>query len=292
MKVLSQCISCFGNQISRLMIPEKEKRKLFMELFKFVVKYKGLFNDTPIELAKIIYKNKIVVDFFENEKGKEIAESFKWCEKIKKEESKGIDLIKAMLLSAKANVVDFGQPELNALKKTEITDKDIKELTKSSEELNKKYKQFLNEIKEAKKIAYLTDNAFEIGFDSAVIRKLIKLKKDVTMIVRHSSFINDLTLKDLDKYKIVEKCNLDKVKIKSIDMYDNAKSKDAIKEKNIIEELKKYDLVISKGQANYEILSEYEGKINIAYVLTVKCSMISNALKEDINNTIIKISKI
>lgn len=293
MKVLSSCIGCFGNQISLLMIPEEEKRKLFVELFRFVLKYKNLFNNTPIELAKVVYKNKIVVNYFKKEKEEEIKDSLEIYRRIKKEMKNkkinisGINLWSTLKISAKANIIDFARPP--NIKRDIIMKKDINELF----EKKAYHSKSLSVINESQNILYLTDNSFEIGFDLLTIEKLKSMGKNITIMVRYSDFINDITVADLKNHKINHKFEEMGVEIKTIDLYDTSKSKEAIKEKDLIDELLRYDLIISKGQANYETISEYEckckdSKTKVIYVMIPKCNVISKAIHEKIDSLVIK----
>lgn len=124
---------------------------------------------------------------------------------------------------------------------------------------------FKSAVASAEKILYLTDNAGEIVFDVPLIRALPYDK--VTVAVRGGPVINDATMDDavaagipniapvIDNGSdapatILEDCSADFRRA-----YDDA------------------DLIIAKGQGNYETLCD-EDK-NIYFLFKVKCSVVS-----------------
>ncbi len=57
----------------------------------------------------------------------------------------------------------------------------------------------------------------------------------------------------------------------------------------ISEAMKNTDLVLSKGQGNYELLSEYENRFRgrLAYLLMGKCGPVSNSLNVRRGSTVV-----
>ena len=263
MKAISNCLGCFGNQISKMMISEKEKRKLFLQLFNFTLKYKNLFEDSPVELARIIYKNKIVVEFFKKQKDKEIKWSLRKYKALKQHnEIKNLNLIQFLKLATSANVFDFAAPDQLNWKK------EIKKI---------KSKIKVDDIRG--RILYITDNAAEIGFDLLFLEKLKQnTKVEIDLMVRQNDFINDLSIADLKEYKINKLLKPLVNEVYGLDIYENAKGKSAIKLSELDKFIKNYDTIISKGQANYEILSEFEPNPKIIFALVAKCEVVARAI--------------
>ncbi len=262
MKVISKCLGCFGDQISKMMISEQAKRKLFLQLFNFALKYKKLFDDSPVELARIIYKNRIVIDFFKKQKEKEIKWSLKKYRELKNHRIINMNLIQLLKLATAANVFDFAAP-------------DKIDWEKEISRIKSKIK--VSDIKG--KVLYLTDNAAEIGFDLLFLERLKKDKNvNIDLMVRQSDFINDLTINDLKQYKIMKYLKTLVNHIYGLDIYENAKGKDAVKLSKLEGFIKDYDTIISKGQANYEILSEFKPDPRIIFALVAKCEVVANAI--------------
>ena len=128
----------------------------------------------------------------------------------------------------------------------------------------------LKDIKNAKTLLYLGDNCGEICLDKILLKEINKLNPNIKLLfgVRGKSVVNDSIAEDaysvgIDKYAdIVDNGDgslgtvLNRTSPSFNDVY------------------KKADVVIAKGQANYECLSE-ENK-NIYFLLMTKCDVIAN----------------
>ncbi len=184
----------------------------------------------------------------------------------------------AVKLAIAGNIIDSGA-------KTGLSEKDVLGVVSGvfSERIYGDIDAFTESVRKAKNILYLADNAGEIYFDRLLIEKLGH--PDVTLAVRGYPVINDATVEDakaagLDKLvkiinngsdipgTVIEKCSKEFQKI-----------------------FKEADLVISKGQGNFETLSEE--KKNIYFLLRIKCPVIaehaglpvgSNAIIRPVNN--------
>ena len=120
-------------------------------------------------------------------------------------------------------------------------------------------------IAQAESILYLADNAGEICFDRLLVEQLSKDK--VTLVVRGGPVINDATLADARAaglHEIVEVVD------------DGSDAPGTILGDCSADFCQRYecaDLVIAKGQGNFETLSE-EPK-NIFFLFRVKCPVIA-----------------
>lgn len=135
-------------------------------------------------------------------------------------------------------------------------------------------------LENALNILIIGDNTGETIFDKVMIESFPKVK--ITYAVRHEAIINDVTIKEavasgLDKISNIVStgCSapgtiLDECSEEFIDIYYNS------------------DIIISKGQGNYEALSEEKG--NIFFLLKAKCPMISNKLNVNLNDYVFKYS--
>ncbi len=125
-------------------------------------------------------------------------------------------------------------------------------------------------LEQSKRVLYILDNAGEIAFDMLLIEQLRKMGKAVIAVVKGGPILNDAVMADA---KIV---GLDKI-CKVIDTGNNFVG--IVREKSsplLNKALDSADLVIAKGQGNYETL---EGtRPNIFFILKAKCPVIAQHL--------------
>lgn len=174
-------------------------------------------------------------------------------------------LKRAARLATAGNAVDFGPKR----------DFDIeKELECGYEEefaINH-WQEFLSRLRKAKELLYFVDNSGEIIYDTLFVELLLKRPglKRLDLVVKDGPFLNDVTEGDLKDLKVSE---LDGVTVRTIDNGDGGSSPTLWSSK-VENWLNEYELVVSKGQANYEGLSEYK-KDNLFFFLTVKCDLVA-----------------
>ena len=122
------------------------------------------------------------------------------------------------------------------------------------------------------KVAYLTDNCGEIYFDELVLELLKEADAKVTLVVRGGNIVTDATMDD------VRRMGLDRKVDRVLTTGSNAIGI-CLKElpPGTMEAMKEADVIISKGMANYEALSD-EGFAPIAYLLRAKCEPVSRSI--------------
>jgi uncharacterized protein with ATP-grasp and redox domains len=126
------------------------------------------------------------------------------------------------------------------------------------------YKKSINNVEE---ILYLLDNAGEILFDRLLIETLVDYKKGVVAVVKGSPVINDATMEDADEIGLTKICNV----------IDNGS--DAVgtildwTSKEFRDVFQKSQLIISKGQGNFETLVGTKKKIY--FLFQSKCDVVS-----------------
>lgn len=145
-------------------------------------------------------------------------------------------------------------------------------LEKASEENvdEKELESLRKEIGTGKEMVYLLDNCGEIVIDKLFMRliKQMNPRIHITAMVRGGQVMNDATREDAAETKI------DKI----ADVIDSGSNIAGISLEDIKEEAKEIldnaDLIIAKGQGNFETLHQC-GK-NIYYVFMCKCAMFMN----------------
>lgn len=121
----------------------------------------------------------------------------------------------------------------------------------------------------ARDILYIGDNAGEIVFDGLVIELLGPAK--VTLAVRGAAIVNDATLEDARAAHLTDK----------VLVIDTGSDLAGVSLDECSKEFRRHfataDLIVAKGQANYETLDEEDAPIWFA--LKIKCSVIARALR-------------
>ncbi len=171
----------------------------------------------------------------------------------------------AVRLAIAGNMMDMGVH-------ISLTEADVRQTMKQAltapffGELDK----FRQAIAEAQSILYLADNAGEIAFDRLLVEQL--LSKHVTVAVRGAPVINDATLID------AQTVGLDQI----VEVIDNGSDAPGTILSDCSPEFRRRfaeaDLIISKGQGNFETLSGEAG--NIFFLFKVKCAVIAEHVKQ------------
>ncbi|HIP62796.1 MAG TPA: DUF89 family protein [Archaeoglobus profundus] len=129
----------------------------------------------------------------------------------------------------------------------------------------------LDEIKELCKgnVVYLTDNCGEIVIDTLFMREIKKICDRLTVVVRGKPILSDATYEDAIK------AGVDKI---ADEILTNGLGAIGIIEEELpsetLERLEDATIIIAKGMANYESLSESKFK-PVAYLLTAKCEPVA-----------------
>lgn len=264
MKTYLDCYPCFFSQTlktSRMITSDERKvREILTEISLFLPNIS--FDATPPEIGREVYR--IIAEMTGvNDPYKEIKEkctrqALSLYPKLKKRVHSSKDrLMSAVRVAIAGNVIDFGANADFDLKS------DVKTILSQDFAINH-YREFCEAIDKAKKILYLADNAGETVFDRLLIEEL---PKPVIYVVREKPVINDAVREDAIAARIDEKAEI---------MSSGTDAPGTILNLCSEEFLKVYrssDLVISKGQGNYEGLSEEDKPI--FFLLKAKCQVIA-----------------
>ncbi|MDD5659803.1 MAG: ARMT1-like domain-containing protein [Actinomycetota bacterium] len=141
------------------------------------------------------------------------------------------------------NIIDFGPKQTLGKKVILCT---IKNALHQNLDSNK-IKLLKENINKSEKILFIGDNAGEIVFDKIFIEKLPKRK--ITYVVRGGPTLNDSTMEDAE---MIGMTKIVKVITTGLDMPAAILP---LCSKEFLDKYNNSDLVISKGQGNYEALS-------------------------------------
>lgn len=184
-------------------------------------------------------------------------------------------LRQALQLAGACNAVDMG-PTRNWKRVEELFDQLIKPSVGEFD-----FDAFKKRLSVSEKLLYVGDNAGEIVGDKILISILRKEMEDIEIFfaVRGGPILNDVTLEDaktvgIEKWAHVITTGSDCPGVILEDC--SSKFKEAFYES---------DMVLAKGQGNYESLGEE--KRDIFFLLKVKCPIISRDLGSEVGKTIL-----
>lgn len=172
-------------------------------------------------------------------------------------------LLTALKYAMIGNFIDFG-----AMDKVDINE--LKKLIKNASEQiidSNEYDNFKEELKNAKQIVYIVDNAGEIVFDKIFIKLIKEMYQNliIDVIVRGKPVHNDATIIDAEEIGL---CNMVNVIENGTDIPGTQLNEI---NKNTLEVIDNADLIISKGQGNFETL--FGCNKNIYYIFLCKCDL-------------------
>jgi len=182
--------------------------------------------------------------------------------KIIKESKNPIDT--AVRLSLAGNVVDFG---------SQMEQFDVDDAINTSLSVTitlDDSRIFMEELKKAKNLLFVADNAGEIVFDKLLLQTIKDTYPEINikMVGREAPIINDVTV---DEMKAINMQNIGEI-------LSSGSAMPGLDISRCSEKCKKAfynaDIVISKGQGNFETLSEVDDS-RIYFLFIVKCSVIA-----------------
>jgi len=169
-------------------------------------------------------------------------------------------LLAAARLSIAANAIDMGVAAA-------LTEAEVRAALHGSPDapFHGDGRDFSKAVAEATDILYLADNAGEVAVDRLLIEELGPER--VTLAVRGAPVLNDATLADAHEVGMPD----------LVEVIDNGSDAPGTIltdcSPSFRERFKRADLVIAKGQGNFETLSGVEG--NLVFLFKVKCPLIS-----------------
>lgn len=270
MDISIQCIYCIAKKADTLfdqhMPKQKSKMEYMKEVFRIISETDN--NDTSPHLSARVMRH-LSSHFNMDEHYKKIKDDSNLFmlsleDEVVEQIHKSNDKLRSALQYAMVgNFIDFGAMDHVDLEKLKSIIRDA-----SHQEIdNSEYEKFVDNLKNAKHLTYITDNAGEIVFDKIFIKEIQKefpnLKIEV--IVRGKPVYNDVTFTDA---KDVGLCSI----VYTIDNGTDIPGTqlDKINEASKMS-INQADLIISKGQGNFETLCGCNK--NIYYIFLCKCDL-------------------
>ncbi|MFP3928221.1 MAG: damage-control phosphatase ARMT1 family protein [Desulfobacteraceae bacterium] len=277
MNTYLDCIPCFLKQAlfaARAATNDDKRIKEVLDRVARLTPSIPLGNPPP-ETARLVYgavrEVTGVEDPFKAHKEKSIQKALSLYDELKSLVKNSKDpLHTAVRVAIAGNVIDLG---VNQAFDLEAEMKDLLQRRLSA----RHYRCFTQNLEKARTVLYLGDNAGETVFDRILIEAL---GRDTVYAVREVPIINDATFEDAEKSGISEVARI---------VSSGCDAPGTILKRCSPEFLESYnnsDLIISKGQGNFESLSEEKGPV--FFLFKVKCPVIAGHIGVDIGEMILK----
>ncbi|MFA7677469.1 MAG: ARMT1-like domain-containing protein [Candidatus Omnitrophota bacterium] len=277
MKTSLDCIPCFFRQAletSKMIGAGRRKQKIILdELARILPKFP--LKISPPEIAReiniLISKVTGNKDPYKVIKEKSNRLALRIYPDLKNKVSHSSDrLLAAVELAIAGNIIDYG------VKNSLNVNEELKKILSKEKRVIKKerkaifnYAKFKQAIAKAKNILYLADNAGETVFDRILIEEIKNIddNKDIIYAVKAFPVINDALRQD------AVFCGIDKLATIVSSGSDAPGTVLSLCKKSFLKLYKKADMVISKGQGNFEALSG--ARRPIFFLFMAKCPVIA-----------------
>ncbi|MEA3492986.1 MAG: ARMT1-like domain-containing protein [Candidatus Margulisiibacteriota bacterium] len=288
MKTYLDCIPCFFRQAldaARMAgADETVQKKVLDELARLVP---GLaLEASPPEIGREIYALVAKIsgekDPFLKVKKKSNELALGFYPKLKKRVKGSSDpLLTAVELAIAGNIIDYGvKNSLDIEKETAKIFSEDEEIEKAESKSVFDYLSFGKAAKSNPSILYLADNAGEVVFDRVLIEELFRMGKKITYVVKESPVINDALRED------AVGCGIDKVATIISSGSDAPGTVLKYCSPEFIQIFNQAKMIISKGQGNFEALSEEKNPI--FFLFRAKCPVVARDIGGRLGDVILK----
>lgn len=264
MKTYLDCIPCFfkqGLRAARISgLNDKEQKKILDGIAKVIpnIPLEASPPEIAMDIYKVIKEVSGVEDPFKEVKNRYIDFALNLYPHLKNLVANSKDpLLSSIRIAIAGNIIDFGVGDDFNIEET------LKE-TMSDDFALLDYEEFKNSLLKAETVLYIGDNAGETIFDRVFIEEM---NKDVYYAVREEPIINDVTEEDAIHSGLGEVTKIISSGCSAPGTILSLCNKEFLKIFNDA------GLVISKGQGNYETLSEVEREVY--FLIKAKCPVIA-----------------
>ena len=143
--------------------------------------------------------------------------------------------------------------------------------------------KMLDALKQSESVIYFFDNCGEVQLDKILIDEIRKMGVRVVGVVRGEPILNDVAEADVERTGIGK--HLDRVLTTS--QFAIGVDLERIGP-DLTEEIKNAGLIIAKGMANFESLSDQDVGVPIVYILRSKCVPVAKALNVDVEKNVVR----
>jgi len=280
MKTYFDCVPCFIRQVLDSVRLTTNDEQIHEQVLREALNlaYKMDFRQSPPAMAqkihRLIRELTGVKDPYLELKNLFNQSALQMYPNLKKIIETSIDPLEtAVRLAIAGNIIDFGV--CSVVEQSQVEKTVAKSLTAPLDK--RAVKRFRRATFEAKDILYLGDNAGEIVFDRLLIEQLPYEK--ITFAVKGSPILNDATTEDAQIAGLTD----------LIEVIDNdSDAPGTILEscsEAFCQRFNEADLIIAKGQGNYETLSDIDKKV--FFMLRPKCLVLARHLGCEIGSLVL-----
>jgi len=189
----------------------------------------------------------------------------------------------AILVAVIGNIMDFGLD--NAIDDPNEFRKEFRKLIDQGigHDETGKVKEMLSE---ARSVIYLFDNCGESQLDKLLIREIRRNGTRVVGVVRGKPILNDVTMEDAKRIALDEEVDT---------IYTTSEFRIGVDigalDEGPKEEIASADLMIAKGMANFESLSDQDVPIPVVHILRSKCAPVAEALGVPVGINVVAVRK-
>lgn len=276
MKLNLNCITCNINQAIKVMELSTVDKNKKEEMMREVLKYLSSADYTKCNPEVMAGTWDIILKYIENDNPYEDIKKYYNMEVLKMTEAieslienSNNKFNTALKIAIAGNIIDFAAKhnfDFEMLKKNLMNIEEINLAIDDSRDLYER-------LKAAKSVMYLGDNCGEICLDKLFIKYIKNEFPNIKIYfgVRGKVIVNDVTYDDAQMVGMQEVADIiengdgslgtviDRVSVEFKEKFYNA------------------DVIIAKGQGNYESLNETD-KENVFHLFMAKCELISNPL--------------
>ena len=290
MKTYLDCIPCFYKQA--LVAARKsgagmaEQKEILDRVARIIPEFP--LSKPPVEMARNIYgmirERTGVEDPYRKEKEKSNRMAMDIYPELRRRvESAADPLLTAAELAIAGNIIDYVskdaldlEGELSRIISTE------EESTERESSRDFDYRGFREQLGRSRTILYLADNAGETVFDRVLIEEMKSMgdEKEIIYAVKERPIINDAVMED------ALFCGLDKAARVISSGSDVPGTVLDFCSDEFLEIFREADLIISKGQGNFEALSGVSAPVY--YLFLVKCPVIADEAGCDLGDVILR----
>jgi hypothetical protein len=268
-----ECLPCFFGQITRTLnyagVNGDRGRSILRKAEKIIAR--ASLDEVPARTTTLIHRilrKETGVDPYKQVKESYNRIALERLTRLRRMAAETTDRLEGgVRIAIAGNVIDFGIYESFDLDRS-LSESFLLPLSSID------YHNFVQAAANAQRILFLCDNAGEIVFDRVLIETLRDRGKDVTAVVKGSPVINDATLDDASAAGLTE-CAV---------VIDNGNDGigtllEACSQK-FMDAYRSADLIISKGQANFETLVQ-EKDARTFFLFKVKCPVVARVLNRE-----------
>jgi uncharacterized protein with ATP-grasp and redox domains len=275
-----ECLPCFLSQAirtARLATNDKDLvKKATREATRHLLHID--LNNPPAQIGAQIHRliKEITAndDPFINIKRESTRQALAFYPRLKEMVAGAVDpMLAAIKVAIAGNIIDFGvthtfnlENELSVILNTPLA--------------IDHYQEFREHLQAADQILYLGDNAGETVFDRILIEQIAR---PTTFVVREGPVINDATEED------AREAGLDRVATIISSGAETPATILSLCSPEFMDIFKKAEFIISKGQGNFEALSDITAPI--FYLLKAKCRVVADYLKVSLGDIILKVNQ-